>query len=110
MRTGVSNLERYTATGEPEEIDATGQLSDATTEGILPPGNYGMGAPQGARLIPKGIAQNFPPPVSPLAPSAWRGVNDDLRITARWFFPSAAMENTAIRRISGVQALNFLAT
>lgn len=108
MRTGVSNLERFTTTGEPVSIDPSDVLSDDTVNGLLPPGNFGMDAPEGARLIPKGIAQNFPPPVPPLAPTAWRGVGDDLRVIARWFYPSEELEALAVDKISGTQALNFL--
>lgn len=96
MRTGVSNLERYENNGEKISIDPSDVLSDKSVDGLLPPGNFGMDAPMLARLIPKGIAQSFPPPVPPLAPTAWREVGDDLRVIARWFYPSEDLERLAV--------------
>lgn len=108
MRTGVSNLRRFTQSGEEIPPDTSARLSDATTDGVLPPGNYGMNAPLGARITPRGIAQNLPPPVAPLAPAAWRQIGDHLRLNVRWYFPSMKEERNAADAISGTQALNFL--
>lgn len=112
VRTGVSNLRRYTNDGELIATAPSSAEGGAGDDGglLLPPGNYGMDAPDGARLIPKGVAQNFPPPVAPLAPAAWRRVGDDLRLVVRWFFPNLYMERKAVDAISGTKALNFLAT
>ena len=52
-RTNVSNLRRYDMSGQPATISSGLTGSDGD---LIPPGDFGMGAPEGARLIPKGIA------------------------------------------------------